>query len=123
MNQREIGKRLKKRRKEMGFTQTEVAERLGLGRNTTISGWETGAKGVNNQKLTELAQMYEVSVDYLIGNTDELDRSKEIEDLIELPLNESWERFALVVDGKRLTKGQTKRLIAYIRAERTIENE
>lgn len=125
MNQREIGLRIKKKRKQMGLSQSELAEKMGVGRNTTISGWETGSKKLDNEKLTKLASLFNVSVDYLLGHkeAEAIEKEKSFIELMELSENESWEKFSLVVDGEKLTKGQTKRLIAFIRAERSIENE
>lgn len=123
--QREVGLRLKKKRKECGLTQAEVAEMMGVARNTTVSGWERGDKKLDNQKLVKLAQIYKVSIDFLLGHEseDKKEKERQMEELLELGESERWEKYALVVDGQKLTKGQTKRLIAFIRAERSIENE
>lgn len=124
-DQLEIGLRLKRKRREMGLTQQDVAEYMGVGRNTTISGWESGKKKMDNQKILKLAKLYKVSIDYLLGNKgeQELETKKNIQELFDLSETDSWEKYAIVVDGQRLTRGQTKRLIAFIRAERSIEND
>jgi transcriptional regulator with XRE-family HTH domain len=124
--QKELGKRIKKKRKELGLTQTELAEKIeGVGLFTTISGWELGTKRINNEMLLKLAVFFEVSVDFLLGNkeAEKVEQEKHMEAMVNLSESESWERYALVIDGQRLTKGQTKRLIAFIRAERSVENE
>lgn len=124
-NQILIGQRLKKKRKETGMTQEEVATYMNMKRGSTVSGWERGEKKLDNAKLTKLAKLYKVSPDYLLGHKEQEDaeRSTYMQELLELSENDSWGKFVLVIDGERLTKGQTKRFIAFVRAERSIEND
>lgn len=64
-----FGQRLKKLREERGLTQQDVADILNVGR-PTIAGYETKGKQPDYDKLKILANYFDVSVDYLIGNTD-----------------------------------------------------
>ena len=67
---------LKELRKKANFTQVEVAEKLGISQPAYAS-WERGAKKPTQENLVKIAQVLNVSVDYLVGNTenksDELD--------------------------------------------------
>lgn len=66
----EFGKRLREVRKARGETQASVGAVLG-GTATLISDLEKGRRTTTLEKLTELAQYYNISTDYLLGLTDE----------------------------------------------------
>jgi len=72
----EFSERLKDLRKQAGLTQVDVAERLGVSQPAYAS-WERGIKKPTQENLVKIAQVLNVSVDYLVGNseerTDELD--------------------------------------------------
>jgi transcriptional regulator with XRE-family HTH domain len=57
------GQRLKAARKQKGFTQGELAERLGMSQNT-ISRYETGNLCMTLPKLYEIAETLDVSMSY-----------------------------------------------------------
>ena len=62
--------RLKSLRKEYGYTQSEVAEQLKIGQ-TTIANYENGSRIPDISKLSMLADLYHVSIDYLLGRSEE----------------------------------------------------
>ena len=72
----EFSERLKDLRKQAGLTQVDVAERLGVSQPAYAS-WERGIKKPTQENLVKIAQVLNVPVDYLVGNseerTDELD--------------------------------------------------
>lgn len=72
----EFSERLKKLRKDTGLTQVDVASKLGISQQAYAS-WERGVKKPTQDNLVKIAQILNVSVDYLVGNseekTDELD--------------------------------------------------
>ncbi|MGC6768304.1 helix-turn-helix domain-containing protein [Enterococcus sp. LJL51] len=53
-------------RKERGFTQEEIAQEINVTRQT-ISNWETGSAQPTIDKAIDLANLYDVSMDELIG--------------------------------------------------------
>ena len=59
--------RLKETRKSYGFTQIEVAKELKLCR-VSLSNYENGKSEPDIETLTQLAEFYGVSTDFLIGN-------------------------------------------------------
>jgi len=61
-----IAENIKRYRKEMGFTQEELAERLGITLGT-ISKWERGSSEPDLDYIMDLAEIFRVSVDVLIG--------------------------------------------------------
>lgn len=61
----EIANRLQKLRKENGYSQDELAEKLGISRQA-ISKWERSESSPDTDNLIELAKLYNVSLDELI---------------------------------------------------------
>ena len=62
----EIGKRIAESRRSAGFTQEELADRLGV-TPQALSKWEKGASSPDLEMLTSLCNILEVSADYLVG--------------------------------------------------------
>lgn len=62
----EIGKRIAESRRNAGFTQEELANRLGV-TPQALSKWEKGASSPDLEMLTSLCDILEVSADYLVG--------------------------------------------------------
>lgn len=58
--------RLKELRKKKGLKQQEIAELLGVKRNT-YSDWENGKTEPSFENLIKLADLLEVTLDYLFG--------------------------------------------------------
>lgn len=61
--------RIRELRKQKKMTQDEVSKRLGIGR-TTYLGYENGKIGIPAKRLEELADLFEVSIDYISGKTE-----------------------------------------------------
>lgn len=62
--------RLKELRKSKGLTQAELGSLLGVSQNT-YSYWEREKVRIDNDSLAKLASIYDVTMDYLMGRTDE----------------------------------------------------
>lgn len=71
---------MKTLRKEVKLTQTQIAEKLNISQQAYAS-WERGAKKPTQENLVKIAQVLNVSVDYLVGN---LETNSEELDNIEL---------------------------------------
>lgn len=65
-----LANRLKILRENRGLTQTQVAEQLQISR-VNYNRYENGEREPDNATLTRLADFFGVSVDYLLGRTDE----------------------------------------------------
>lgn len=59
----------KELRKQKGLTQIELAKMVNV-QQTTVSKWEVGRAVPDYPVLLKLAELYGVSVDYLLGRTD-----------------------------------------------------
>jgi len=65
-----FGKRLRKLRKEQNLTQKQIADKLGVNR-ATVAGYETKGMEPGYNTLNKLAEMFNVSADYLLGRTNQ----------------------------------------------------
>ena len=61
--------RIKELRKRAGLLQQELAKKLNIS-DSTLSGWENGKFEPDQKNLFALAEIFEVSIDYLLGRTD-----------------------------------------------------
>ncbi len=64
-----LGNRLKKLRDENNFSQKSVAQKLNIS-NATLSQYESGVRQPSYDVLKKIADIYNVSIDYLLGRTD-----------------------------------------------------
>ena len=63
-----VGDKIKSLRKEMGLTQTELGDRVGVKKNA-VSKWECGrVEDIPGSTLKELAKLFQVPVSYLIDD-------------------------------------------------------
>ena len=76
----EFSERLKKLRKDAGLTQVDVAEKLVISQQAYAS-WERGVKKPTQDNLVKLSKILYVSVDYLLGNTENKQTSDILEDI------------------------------------------
>ena len=58
--------RLKELRLKKGLTQTELGEKVGVKQNT-FTNWEKGKRESSFENLIKLADLLEVSLDWLFG--------------------------------------------------------
>ena len=68
----EIADRLVKLRKKYGYSQEELAEKLGLSRQA-VSKWERAEASPDTDNLICLAKLYGVSLDELLATDEDID--------------------------------------------------
>lgn len=73
-----IGTQLKKLRTERAFTQETVAAKLGIKRET-YSHYENNKREPSVRLLLQLADLFQVSIDYLCGRTTDRNLHTEID--------------------------------------------
>lgn len=61
-----VAERIKSLREKLELTQAEVARRLGISR-AGVNAWEMGLSVPSTQYVVELAKIFGVSTDYLLG--------------------------------------------------------
>jgi transcriptional regulator with XRE-family HTH domain len=88
----------------------ETADRLEIAKST-YAGYEYGYREPSLQALSDIADLFETSVDYILGRTDQ---SLEITNIID---NEFT---VLTLDGTTLSKDELVDFIAFTRLKRDI---
>lgn len=64
-----FGARLRLLREERKMSQLELSKSLGIG-NVTLSQYENGARKPDNDTLVKISNYFDVSTDYLLGQTE-----------------------------------------------------
>jgi len=123
-----LKERLKELRNEKGITQEELSNYLNVSRST-IAGYETGKRKPEYETLQKLANYFNVSLDYLLGSSNERSSADKIKNAIsdDKELQETWEQISqrenlqlLFKQTKDLDDSTIKQIIRIIKA---IEDE
>lgn len=64
-----FAERLNELRKNKGLNQPELAKELNVAKQT-VSNWENNNRTPDNEMLIKIANYFDVSLDYLLGRTD-----------------------------------------------------
>lgn len=113
-----LGERLLYLRKKNKMSQEDVSDMIRVAR-TTYAGYESGHRKMNFDHLMKMAEMYNVTTDYLFGRTDNPVReeiSRNLAEILEIdkihwdgmPLSETdlmpTKQFYEILIGERLSK-------------------
>lgn len=112
-------------REKRGLSQGEVAAKIGSTR-AAISHYETNRRQPDSRILSKLADLFNVTTDYIMGRTSNpgTDSSGDVSDFVnhlELSDQAILEKYEFTVDGRKLTEEETRRFIAFVRAERAMK--
>lgn len=61
-----VADKIKYLREQSGLTQSDLAKKLGITRSS-VNAWELGISAPSTQYVVELAYIFKVSTDYLLG--------------------------------------------------------
>jgi transcriptional regulator with XRE-family HTH domain len=119
------GDRIANLREKRGLTQEELSSKLGISR-AALSHYETNRREPDYETLRNIANYFDITLDYLLGRTTDprtvLDQDiREFVDSLELSDDAILDKFALTIDGRKLTPEEAKRFIAFVRAERSMK--
>ena len=106
--------RIKELRKKAKLTQKQVAEKLDMPQSL-YSNLERGIKQANQKRLKQFSDFYDVSTDYLLGNTDIKSKT------LETDLNKTLDTVRSF-DGKPITDAD-RETIREILKRRQLERE
>ena len=115
-----FNKRIKKLRGETGLTQEEFSNRLGIAR-TTYSGYERGTSEPDIATLLKFADYFDVTIDYLVGRTDDRkmwfksEDEKTIYDIMNLSDDKSLDAISMTYDGFELNLEEKREFLAIAR--------
>lgn len=105
-----LGDRLKHLRKEKGYTLEQVANKVNTTK-ITLSRYENNLRDPKIIVISKLAKLYNVSIDYLQGFTNE---NKDIKILLENLLTDLTNKENLEFDGQPMNKESINTLLSYI---------
>ena len=101
MNQLALGKRIREQRKKLNLTQEQLAEKIDV--STTYIGFvERGERSITLGKLTCLANVLGVSVDYLLSDTVTVPSSTKEELWLKLLSSATEDEQDLIIDMAKL---------------------
>lgn len=111
--------RLRSLRKKRGLSQVEAAKRMGIAR-TTYSNYEAGNREPDIDTLIEMANFYEVSVDYLVGRTNDpnmtfTEQERFLYDKLDLTDEEIINQVDMYFEGMKLTDQEKLEFLAIAR--------
>ena len=103
----ELAMKVKKRREELGWSQEELAKRMGYSSRTSINKIENG-RPCSQKIISRLADSLGVSVAYLMGWEEEEKNNDTVADVVDRMLDDS--EFLSLVDS--LSKLDSKKISA-----------
>ncbi|MES5954451.1 helix-turn-helix transcriptional regulator [Bacillus fungorum] len=109
--------RLSELRKNQKWSLQDTADQLGIAKST-YAGYETGYRWPSLQSLSKIADLFDTSVDYILGRTDDA-RSKGIIEITELMKNPDK---TLSIDGESLSTDEIIEFIAFVRSKRELKS-
>lgn len=124
-----LGRRLTELRKEKKLTQTEIAEKLHMSRSTYAQ-YEVDRRVPEYATLEKIADFFDVSIDYVVGRTNERNRtlqphSRKLIDLLDQNLSNEdiYQAFneKFLVGGIPVSREEALFFIQYLRTKRTME--
>lgn len=94
-----FGNVLKQLRLQKGLSQVDFAKIINVAKGT-VSNWEKGNRNPDHQMLLKIANFFNVSIDYLLCNTDAIENS----------VNSKWQPELTKKDEKDIEKSLNKTL-------------
>ena len=102
--------RIKELRKEKDIKQIDLCKQLGIVQGT-LSGWENEKFEPDLESIKKMANIFECTIDYLLGNSDF--RTHLDEEL-------SQEEFALYGEVRELTTAEKEKIMEFIKFTKSI---
>ena len=101
----EIANRLVELRKKNGYSQEELAEKLGLSRQA-VSKWERAESSPDTDNLICLAKLYNVSLDDLLDTTQDIDEIRQ--DVMDKEKEEEARKYVEINDDSIIIRKDDK---------------
>ncbi|HJV16387.1 MAG TPA: helix-turn-helix transcriptional regulator [Bacillales bacterium] len=100
-------------RKKRKWSQQETADQLGIAKST-YAGYESGYREPSLQSLSQIADLFETTVDFILGRTNEEQDQIEVTNLLKYPDSR------LLLDGKPLSEDEIVDFVAFVRSKRML---
>lgn len=108
--------RLSDLRKNRKWSLQETADQLGIAKST-YAGYESGYREPSLHSLTQIADLFDTSVDFLLGTSNEDGNTLEMANLLKSPSHK------LCIDGELLTPEEMLEFVAFVRAKRLLRTK
>ena len=101
-----IGRKIKERRTELGWSQRELSDRMGYNNHSTITRIESGKVDVPQSRIVKFSEVLGVSIGYLMGWEEEIEKDpagmaeRHFEILMDEDISDIFEEFK-VLDGQQ----------------------
>ena len=110
-----FGKKLKSLRKNLGFTQAQLADRLGISAST-VGMYEQGRREPDNTMLSKICYVLNTSTDNLLGLVrEDTRREREVDDMIDEFTRLLKEQEGLMSGGQPISEEDRDKIVAAIR--------
>jgi transcriptional regulator with XRE-family HTH domain len=99
----EFNNKLYELRKQKGFSQEELANRLNVSRQT-VSKWEVGESTPDMEKLVAMSDLFEISLDELVLDKKEEKKQEASEQVVKSEFYSDLKEHVFTEDNKKKTK-------------------
>ncbi|AYB39712.1 helix-turn-helix domain-containing protein [Brevibacillus laterosporus] len=115
-----LGEKLKSLREQKGWTQAQVANKLGVS-SQVISNYERDYRSPDKEMLPLISNVFGCSLDWLLGATAREQIKSESEE--NLVVEKLKNRYRLEFDGREATDEEIEEAIRYIKALQLMKAE
>lgn len=98
-----IGKKIRDLRKQKRMSQTELAKSAGVSQ-TTVTAWETGKAEPSSSAVAKLADIFNVTTDYLLGRPNKQETKKDDVELSDDDVIMTWRGKPLSDEDRELIR-------------------
>ncbi|MEE1507913.1 MAG: helix-turn-helix transcriptional regulator [Ligilactobacillus ruminis] len=98
-----IGQRIRDLRKQKRMSQTELAKSAGVSQ-TTVTAWETGKAEPSSSAVSKLADIFNVTNDYLLGRPNKQETKKDDVELSDDDVIMTWRGKPLSDEDRELIR-------------------
>ena len=98
-----IGQRIRDLRKQKRMSQTELAKSAGVSQ-TTVTAWETGKAEPSSSAVSKLADIFNVTTDYLLGRPNKQETKKDDVELSDDDVIMTWQGKPLSDEDRELIR-------------------
>lgn len=98
-----IGQRIRDLRKQKRMSQTELAKSAGVSQ-TTVTSWETGKAEPSSSAVARLADIFNVTTDYLLGRPNKQETKKDDVELSDDDVIMTWRGKPLSDEDRELIR-------------------
>lgn len=98
-----IGQKIRDLRKQKRMSQTELAKSAGVSQ-TTVTAWETGKAEPSSSAVAKLADIFNVTTDYLLGRPNKQETKKDDVELSDDDVIMTWRGKPLSDEDRELIR-------------------